>query len=73
MEEDKSCSSGRVRGLLFGWFGVRFLCEPDMLVDQGGSVAEESGCERNLLTGLAQKKSNFISENAFQLGESDWI
>lgn len=44
-----------------------------MLVHQGGSVAEESGCEGNLLTGLSQKKSNFISESAFQLGESDGI
>ena len=44
-----------------------------VLVDQGASVAEESGCEGNLITGVAQKKSNFISENAFQLGESDWI
>lgn len=53
------------------WAG--FFCKPGVSVDQGGSVAEETGCEGNLLTGLSQKRSNFISENAFQLGESDWI
>lgn len=62
---------------IFVWrkdgLGWGFFCKPGMSVDQGGSGAEESGCEGNLLTGLSQKKSSFISENAFQLGESDRI
>lgn len=33
----------------------------------------KSECEGNLLTRLSQKKSNFISEDAFQQGGSDGI
>lgn len=66
-EENRPCSSGRAGGLLFGrslvW--VRWGIKEVQLL--------KSGCEGNLLTGLSQKKSNFISENAFQQGGSDRI
>lgn len=35
------------------WGG--FFSKRDVSVDQGGSVAGESGCKGNLLTGLSQK------------------
>lgn len=66
-EENGPCSSGRAGGLLFGGVMVwvrRGIKEVQLL---------KSECEGNLLTRLSQKKSNFISESAFQQGGSDGI